>query len=886
MNVDKYWLTAILWVVLSLSCFQLSAESYEDSLLTGIEQQKDKTKQFLLLLELSSYYLKNNPEKALNIAHDVRMQAYNSRDFKSLASAYVQIGTIQQYHNNFQQALDQYLKAESILVKETPNESLADLYNTIGYIFYYMADYESAQDYFLKSLDVYSKIGEKSGIAKELNNIGVIYHSQENLKKALEYHSKSLEISEEMSNSADSLESGLGLKGVATSYNNIGEIYREEEKYNIALDYFRKSMAIKEKIRGNEFSLAATYSNIGIIYLNTGKFDQSIGYLEKADSLIKIYGDRFSIAESCNNLGSYYTETGNLVKAKSYFENALSEGIEIHAPQIRKTALEGLSRIYKSQGDFESAYSYFSQYKALNDSILQNESLKKITQMELLRSFEKKKKQLELVQLQKDIAQKDRLERQKLISYSLLAIVLLLVIVAGLVYRSYRSNKKFSAILKEQKDKILQKNEELVRKNEQIEKQSRELEKLSIVASKTDNAIIIADKNGNFLYVNESFTRIFGYTLDQIIDKSANISGPDSPEYVRKIVKHCIENKETVCYEIQEPSKSGDTRWIQVTLTPILDREGNVANLVAIDADITELKNAQFEIGKQRDILAFQQKEITDSIRYAQRIQGAVLPDFSSGSDEYLDYFVLFKPRDLVSGDFYYLTKVNQYMLIVAADCTGHGVPGAFMSMLGIAMLNEIVVYKNIKNAGELLDELRNKVVKALHQKSILENGSIGTMAVRDGMDLAACIIDTEKGKVQFAGANNPLYIVHVETVNPSSYEDSLVEIRGDKMPIAIFERMDSFTNHEFDFEPDKSFYIFSDGFADQFGGPRGKKFKYAPFKKLIVENSSCSMREQHDLLELEIEKWMAGIDPATGSIHQQIDDITVIGFRRKLHAN
>jgi len=276
-----------------------------------------------------------------------------------------------------------------------------------------------------------------------------------------------------------------------------------------------------------------------------------------------------------------------------------------------------------------------------------------------------------------------------------------------------------------------------------------------------------------------------------------------------------------------------------------------------------ELEEANIEIEAQRDLatnqrdqISHQKKEIEDSINYAERIQRSLLPSKVILESTVPDYFIMFRPRDVVSGDFYWSSRMNGKLIVTAADCTGHGVPGAFMSMLGIAYLNEIVNKLKDLTANEILNYLRDKIIHALGQTG-KEGGS------KDGMDMALCIIDPEEKIMQYSGANNPLYLVR---------NGELIETKADKMPVAIHERMDSFTNHEIQLVKGDSVYICSDGYADQFGGPKGKKFMYKPMKRLLVQIADLPMAEQQDILEKTIDEWQGSLE--------QIDDIVFIGIK------
>ncbi len=275
------------------------------------------------------------------------------------------------------------------------------------------------------------------------------------------------------------------------------------------------------------------------------------------------------------------------------------------------------------------------------------------------------------------------------------------------------------------------------------------------------------------------------------------------------------------------------------------------------------LEEANVEIEAQRDLatsqrdqIGAQKKEITDSIYYAERIQRSLLPASNILKMILPEHFILFKPRDIVSGDFYWTTEKTDKIYVTAVDCTGHGVPGAFMSMLGISFLNEIVNKSDEIGPEEVLNQLRKYIIKAL--KQIGQEGE-----AKDGMDMSMVVFDKAQKTLSFAGANNPLYFIR---------NGELKEIKGDKMPVGIHERMNSFTSHSIDLMRGDTFYIFSDGYADQFGGPKAKKFMYSNFKSLLMTLQAKSMREQGKILDDTLEAWKGDVE--------QIDDIVIIGLR------
>jgi serine phosphatase RsbU (regulator of sigma subunit) len=267
------------------------------------------------------------------------------------------------------------------------------------------------------------------------------------------------------------------------------------------------------------------------------------------------------------------------------------------------------------------------------------------------------------------------------------------------------------------------------------------------------------------------------------------------------------------------------------------------------------------EIEAQRDFAHKQNEEITDSINYAKRIQSAMLPPEPYISELLNENFILYKPRDIVSGDFYWVKQVNQYIIIVAADCTGHGIPGAFMSILGIGYLNEIVQRRELTQANLVLNELRKQIKNSLRQHG-------GRDESKDGMDMALCALDLKNRTMQFAGANNPLYVIR-----GVGAEANLKEYKPDRMPIGYYDGQDiPFTNHDLKLEPGDTFYLFSDGFNDQKGGAANKKFMSSRFRDLLLGIQDQTMYDQKLILDKTLSDWMG--------TNAQIDDILVMGVR------
>lgn len=269
-----------------------------------------------------------------------------------------------------------------------------------------------------------------------------------------------------------------------------------------------------------------------------------------------------------------------------------------------------------------------------------------------------------------------------------------------------------------------------------------------------------------------------------------------------------------------------------------------------------ELAKSKEVIEEERNTVIEQKKEITDSINYAKRIQRAFIPTESDFNKYFSDSFVLFKPKDIVSGDFYWIHKRNDSIYYATGDCTGHGVPGGFMTMLGLSFLEEIIDSKSADNPAEVLNLLRDKIINTLKQGASSDEN-------KDGMDINLCCVDTKSQTLHYAAANNSFYIVR---------NNELLEMKADKQPCGFFHDPKPFTLQEFKLEKGDCIYTFTDGYADQFGGPNGKKFRYKQFETILIENHLKQFNEQKEILNSRFENWKNKLD--------QVDDVLVIGVK------
>ncbi len=290
------------------------------------------------------------------------------------------------------------------------------------------------------------------------------------------------------------------------------------------------------------------------------------------------------------------------------------------------------------------------------------------------------------------------------------------------------------------------------------------------------------------------------------------------------------------------------------SLSEALSKEEQLNNQLA--KANTQITEQNIEIEDKRKIIAEQLNNLTSSIQYALRIQSALIPSQDILKSNLSDYLIFYKPKDILSGDFYWFGESNTNLIIVAADCTGHGVPGALLSMLGMTFIDNIVKTENITSPSKILDRLRERLLEAFTKSN-------GGSSVKDGMEIAVLVLNPEKKKLKYSGAGIGLYLVN---------DNKIIEFKGDKDKIPSIGQSNKFTDHSIELNETDKFYLFSDGYPDQFGGPKNKKYGYPRLRNLLKELHGTPMKEQYQIVELDFETWRG--------TEEQTDDVMLLGIK------
>lgn len=583
-------------------------------------------------------------------------------------------------------------------------------------------------------------------------------------------------------------------RGIAQSYLLIGMIYQYKNIYEDALKYYLLSLKTSEQT-GDKKAIASAMVGVGLIYQNTGDTQKSIDYYMKALKIREEINDKPGIMACLNNLSGLYYYRGDRKKAKEYIFRCLKIGEEIGNKNGIAASLNGIASISLEEGDLPKALEYFQKALQVHEKI--NNGY--------------------------DVA---------MVSNNI-----------GQVYFKMRNYKEAL--------NWYEKSLSVSQKYNILELAVDAKEGLSQVYEKIGNYKLAYRYHKEYSTLKDSMLTI--QTHNQILEMGTKYESEKKEKEIELLNKD--REKQTALTEV-ENRKNNIIIWsVALGLIFTIIFSGFLFNRFRVTKKQKAIIEAkEKETQHQKHLVDEKNKEITDSITYAKRLQEAILP-----SQEYINHylpesFVLYKPKDIVAGDFYWMEKVDNLIFIAAADSTGHGVPGAMVSVVCSNALNRTINELGLRDTGKILDKTR-ELVLATFAKSIND--------VKDGMDISLLCIDKTKKRINWSGANNPLWYIQ---------NNELKEIKADKQSIGKTDNPKPFTTHEIDYTTNMIFYLFTDGFADQFGGEKGKKYKYKQLADLLLTINNESLEKQKNDLENSFNLWMGNLE--------QVDDVTIIGFK------
>lgn len=704
-------------------------------------------------------------------------------------------------------------------------------------------------------------------------------YSYFDLRKSISYCNEALEISKSINYDS----------GLAGAYSIKGNCYRVLTMYDSAYHFLNEALVIRKKQKRKN-KIAAVLQNIANIYYQEGKITEAISRYKEAIELSKEAGDQKAMVVAITNLSSVYRQAGLTKKALESFNLAfeinkvlkdqeqesylyanmatLQSDLGNHAEAVKyglmameaakkrndiqqqATVANNLGMFYRASGDLKQSSQYYQESMKLYETIGDSLSLALISNNMANLFIANKQYDLAIFSSLKALRIAKKENATELTYNSLMSLA-----------TAYKEKKEFSKALA-----YVNEARPLVEKN----------------AVKNDIRDMYSDYSDiyyamkDYKNASDNMLKLMAYTDTLHSENNAQLATTLGMEMELNSKENQIEllEKNAEIKEI-ELKRQKTMRWFFIGVSSLFALIGLIilfsyrkikkANVI-INEQKHNLEIKNVEISSQKELIEVKQKEIIDSINYAKRIQTAVLSGKEIWNKIAKDHFILFKPKDIVSGDFYWAYNTpNGRSIFALADCTGHGVPGGFMSMLGNSFLNEIVVEDKVFKADAILNKLRDKIIGALDQE--------GNSQQKDGMDMALCVWNKMDNTLEYAGANNPLWMLRKMAGSGDFNGYEMHEFKPDKMPIGSHtEDLLPFTSQVIQLQKGDIIYLITDGFADQFGGPKGKKFKYKPLKELLLVNHANSMEEQKRIFELAINEWQHG--------YEQVDDITLIGVR------
>ncbi|HET6990498.1 MAG TPA: tetratricopeptide repeat protein, partial [Bacteroidia bacterium] len=655
-------------------------------------------------------------------------------------------------------------------------------------------------------------------------NSGTAYYLLSHYNQALIDLEKALALFEEKNDA----------HAIGSTLRNIGNVYHSMDLFEASINCYNKALLITRKendLQGTAYNIG----NIGHVYQKMGHFDQAKKYLVEGKELLEEINDQLGLSDLLNNFGMVRIACDEKEEGFKLLQHSLSVSTAIRHLRGMANANNSIGNYFLQHKNYSEALKNFRAALGIAEEIGE---LALIT--EILRSISDTCEQSgddkgALAYYKQYEQRKSELQR-----YDHTILLETLQMKSAL--------EKFNL----EKENFRKENEELEKIRREVEIKNIELERLSIVARQTENSILILSADGTLEWVNASFERLNGLTLEEFKKEYGNtIYEVSNNPAIHSIIENCVRSKTTVRYEAANHLENGKVVWESSTLTPIFDSKGELFKLIIIDTDVTERK-------MQEEIVVQKNKDITDSIHYARYLQEAILPTQDGITEVFPESFIFFRPKDIVSGDFFWFSSAKDVALLAVADCTGHGVPGAFMSVVGNEMLNITVRDPSIKSPATTLNVLHEKVREVFTNRR-------GESTAQDGMDIGLMVWHFEESYLQYSGARRPLVLIR---------DGEAQSISGDRFSIG--ERYNTsekqFAEKIVPVQSGDMLYLFSDGYADQFGGTTGKKFMYRNFVKLLTKISGLPVAEQKQELENTLIKWQGELE--------QVDDILVVGVR------
>ncbi len=566
------------------------AIKYDKKALEEFKKAENKQKQIDAFFDLAMDYNRTGEMKlAITMMENAKTLAQEIGSEEDLATAFDYLALFEKTTGNYHNVI-KYYKAAYELRKEIGDKvDIVNSLNQLGSIYWELGDYPQTLEYYKDALTYSEEIDFKKGISMLYNNIANVYADWENKEQAQKYYLKAIVINKELNDTS----------GLAIAYNNIGELLLKEKKLDSANFYYQKSLYLKNK-GSDSIRIANTLINLADYYFKKENYQKALNILYKS---LKVYQENEElrrVATTINQIAEIYKAQGNLKKAFDNFYKSLDIAKKLGTLEELKENYYSLYKIYAEVLDYKNALEFHEKYIEIKDSLFNERSQKKIIAYQAKYETKEKENQIELLKRDKKLQE----TRQRNTRNLYIGLLVLIVVIAIFIYSRYRVKRRANVKLRQQSKEILSQKEKLDKQRElldktivELEKSNSELEKLSIVARETDNAIIIAGPGGEIEWINQGFTRMYGYNLEEYINtKGKTLSEAHSDFDIKNKIQTSMANKKAVVYDTLHMVKDGGVKWVQTTLTPIIDKNNELSKLIAIETDITKVKKAEEEV--------------------------------------------------------------------------------------------------------------------------------------------------------------------------------------------------------------------------------------------------------------------------------------------------
>jgi serine phosphatase RsbU (regulator of sigma subunit) len=657
---------------------------------------------------------------------------------------------------------------------------------------------------------------------KAINILGIVAYERGQLESALSQFKESVALRKE---AGDSLR-------VAGGLNNIGSIYHELGNYALAINYYTQSLKIKEE-NGNHAGVAGTLNNIAIVYEEQEEFSKALEYFMESLRLEEEFGTAENTSAILNNIGIIHKTNGDYDLALEFYERSLSIGQAVNDQFGVALSLSNIGLVYQAKGAYVRALDYHNQALKIRETIADKKGISHtLNNMGDVYAIQGNKK--------------------KAIEYSAKALVLAQEVgslnitrdAAKSLWMQHKESRNYREALNMHELFIA------IRDSAKSEENHKEVVRQQLKYT--------YDKQAAADSIRHSEEQ---KTVQAEMDKQRAVTDKQEAELAVK--------------RIQQYALFGGVFFLVIFLVFIISRLRKSRQQNAIIRAQKREVDKQRKISEDQRIIAEEQKhiaqaknkQIVDSINYAKRLQNAILPPLNLMNEKIGEGFVLFQPKDIVSGDFYWMEscaeasdseggEATEWVYFAAADCTGHGVPGAMVSVICSNALSKALLEEGHRDTGKLLDRTRALVMDRFGRSE---------EEIHDGMDISLCALNRETNELRWSGAYNPLWIIRKDGVE-------IDEVVADKQPIGMYRKPKPFTSHQVKLNAGDTFYIFTDGFTDQFGGENKKKFMSKRLKHLLLEVVHLELDHQKESLASKFKEWMGDLE--------QLDDVCVIGVR------